>query len=170
MSCSSKILKYGFKIGEKSSCTYHKAVLDPKSLRFRNHIPKVNDSKIWLLTLLLFRSHTWLYSRIIAFKSHENTPTYVDTVNIFKKLTTSITQITPRWPLTPLLWTLPKDYCVQCFKKYITACGYSDLKKKTLIKVINPYMTFDSTSVEVTCVTLPKDIMSKFHGNMNLGG
>ena len=58
--------------------------------------------------------------------------------------------------------TLPKDHCVQVPWKYIKVCGYSDLfflkkKKKLEPKVIDPKMTFDPTSVEVTCVTLPKD-------------
>ena len=34
-------------------------------------------------------------------------------------------------------------------------------------KVNDPNMTFDPTSVEVTCVTLPKDHLSKSHENMS---
>ena len=38
-------------------------------------------------------------------------------------------------------------------------CGYTDpfFKKKLEPKVIDPKMTFDPKSVEVTCVNLPKD-------------
>ena len=62
--------------------------------------------------------------------------------------------------------TLPKDHCVQVPWEYINVCGYSDQFCKlphTLPhanyqpKVIDPQTTFDPTSVEVTCVTLPKD-------------
>ena len=41
---------------------------------------------------------------------------------------------------------------------YIKVCGYSDPFFHELgRKVIDTYMTFDPTFVEVTCVTLPKD-------------
>ena len=47
--------------------------------------------------------------------------------------------------------------------KYIKVCGYSDpIFQKLKPKVIDPYMTFDPTSVKVTCVTLPKDHCVKF--------
>ena len=46
-------------------------------------------------------------------------------------------------------------------------CGYSDCFSKLNQKVNDPKMTFDPSSVEVTCVTLPKDhnIVSKSHEN-----
>ena len=57
--------------------------------------------------------------------------------DFFSKILTkwSMTQMTPRWPLTPLLLRSHvqlKDYCVQLPQKYIKACGYSDLLSKTL--------------------------------------
>ena len=39
----------------------------------------------WLLTPHQFRSHVWLYSRIIVSKSHRNTSMYVDRVINFAK-------------------------------------------------------------------------------------
>ena len=45
-----------------------------KNLNQRSLTPR------WPLTPCLFRSHVWLYPRIIVFKSHGNTSMYVDTV------------------------------------------------------------------------------------------
>ena len=86
---------------------YNKAVLEPRvspafaSTYFCNHcnIRIENTSKYvdtlilfsknlnqrsltptWPLTPCLLRSHVWLYPRIIASKSHDNTSMYVDTV------------------------------------------------------------------------------------------
>ena len=42
-------------------------------------------------------------------------------------------------------------------RKYVKVCGYSDFFQKLEPKVIDLKMTFDPTSVDVTCVTLPKD-------------
>ena len=50
-------------------------------------------------------------------------------------------------------------HCVQLPQKYIKACGYSDHFSKTYEnfnqKVNDLLMTFNPTSVEVTCATLP---------------
>ena len=56
--------------------------------------------------------------------------------------------------------TLPKDHCVHVPWKYIKVCGYSDIFcKKLEPKVIDPRPPDDlwPPSVEITCVTLPKD-------------
>ena len=39
----------------------------------------------WPLTPSLFRSHVWVYPRIIVSKSHKNASKYVDTVTLFSK-------------------------------------------------------------------------------------
>ena len=46
---------------------------------------------------------------------------------------------------------------VQLPWKYMKECGYSDNFSNLNQKVNVPKMTFDPTSVEDTCVTLPKD-------------
>ena len=51
----------------------------------------------WPLTPHLWRSHVWLYPRIIMSKSHENTSKCVDTVNLFAKTWTK-----GHWPLDDL--------------------------------------------------------------------
>ena len=102
----------------------------------------------------------------------------------FKNLTRS--SMTPRWPLNSKMTfdptsievtyvTLPKDHCIQVPWKYVKVCGYSDntLKKKTLNQRsliprwpltqrtwVKGHWSLDDLwpkSVEVTCVTLPKD-------------
>ena len=94
-----------------------------KNLNQRSLTPR------WPLTPHLWRSHVWLYPRIIVSKSHENTSKCVDTVNLFAKTWTK-----GHWPLDDL-WptsvevtcvTLPKDHCVQVPWEYINVCGYSD--------------------------------------------
>ena len=40
--------------------------------------------------------------------------------------------------------------------KYVDTVTLKERKKKLEPKVIDPYMTFDPKSVEVTCMTLPK--------------
>ena len=40
---------------------------------------------------------------------------------------------------------------------YVCMYGYSDYFSKIEQKVNDPKITFDHTSVNVTCVTLPKD-------------
>ena len=68
----------------------------------------------------------------------------------------------PRWPLTPRLlrshvWLYPK---IIVYKSHENISKYVDtvtLCAKTWTKVHWPQMTSDPTSVEVTCVTLPKD-------------
>ena len=50
-----------------------------KNLNQRSLTPR------WPLTPCLLRSHVWLYPRIIASKSHDNTSMYVDTVINFAK-------------------------------------------------------------------------------------
>ena len=62
-----------------------------KNLNQRSLTPR------WPLTPHLLRSHVWLYPRIIASKSHENTSKYVDTVNLFAKTWTK-----GHWPLDDL--------------------------------------------------------------------
>ena len=103
--------------------------------------------------------------RIIVCKSHENTSTYVDTVNLFSKGHWPVDDL---WPMSIEVTsvTLPKDHCVQVLWEYINVCGYSDqfwnirfnpYLQKLQPKVIDHYMMFDPKPVEVTCVTLPKD-------------
>ena len=70
--------------------------------------------------------------------------------------------LTPRWLLTPRLlrshvWLYPR---IIVSKSHENTSKYVDtvtLFAKLEPKVIDPKMTFDPTSVEVTCVTLPKD-------------
>ena len=75
--------------------------------------------------------------------------------------------LTPRWPLTPHLlrsyvWLYPRITVSKSHEntsKYVDAVTlfFEKKKKKLEPKVIDAKMTFDPTSVEVTCVTLPKD-------------
>ena len=69
--------------------------------------------------------------------------------------------LTPWWPLTPSLlrshvWLYPRIFVSKSHentsKCVVTVTLFWKLEPK-----IGPYMTFDPTSVEVTCVTLPKD-------------
>ena len=76
-----------------------------KNLNQRSLTPR------WPLTPSLLRSHVWLYPRIIASKSHENTSKYVYSDLFFKNLNQR--SLTPRWPLTPHLlrshrWLYPR--------------------------------------------------------------
>ena len=52
-------------------------------------------------------------------------------------------------------------FCNHCNIRFENTSKYVDtlilFSKKLEPKVIDPYMTFDPMSVEVTCVTLPKD-------------
>ena len=50
-----------------------------KNLNQRSLTPR------WPLTPHLWRSHVWLYPKIIVSKSHENTSKYVDTLTFFAK-------------------------------------------------------------------------------------
>ena len=91
--------------------------------------------------------------------------------------------VTPRWPLTPLLlrshvWLNPS---IIVSKSHANTSKYVDTviikkkkkkkkKRKTLTKRSmtpnDPYTTFDPTSVEVTCATLPKNHCVQFpYGN-----
>ena len=71
--------------------------------------------------------------------------------------------LTPRWPLTPHLlrsyvWLYSRIIVSKSHEntsKYVDTVTF--FWKKLELKVIDPKMTFDPTSVEVTCVTLPKD-------------
>ena len=73
--------------------------------------------------------------------------------------------LTPRWPLTPHLlrsyvWLYPRIIVSKSHEntsKYVDTVTFFFWKKKLEPKVIDPKMTFDPTSVEVTRVTLPKD-------------
>ena len=70
--------------------------------------------------------------------------------------------LTPRWPLTPHLlrshvWLYPRIIVSKSHENTSKYVDTVNLFAKTWIKVIDPYMTFDPTYVEVTCVTLPKD-------------
>ena len=115
----------------------------------------------WPLTPHLLRSHVWLYPRIIVSKSHENTSRYVDTVNFFAKTWTK-----GHWPLDDL-WphicsghmcdSTQGSLCPSPMKIHQSMWIQWTFLLKLEPKVIDPYMTFDPTSVEVTCVTLPKD-------------
>ena len=54
--------------------------------------------------------------------------------------------------------TILPDHCVQVPWKYIKVCGYSDPFCKNLNqRALTPRWPLTPTSVEVTCVTLPKD-------------
>ena len=70
--------------------------------------------------------------------------------------------MTPRWPLTPLLlrshvWLYPRSLYPSPMKICQSMWIQWPFFQKLEPKVIDPLMTFDSKSVEVTCVTLPKD-------------
>ena len=119
----------------------------------------------WFLTLLLLRSHMWLYQRVIVSKSHENTSEYVDKVTIFQKTLTnrSMTQMTPRWPLTPLLlrsqvWLYPRIICPTPIKNTSKHLDTVTHLSKTLTKGqwplddLWPHFWWSHM-----CVTLPKD-------------
>ena len=116
----------------------------------------------WPLTPHLLRSYVWLYPRIIVSKSHENTSKYVDTVTFFAK-----TWSKGHWPLGDLwphiCWghmcdSTQGSLCPSPMKIHQSMwIQWPFLQKKTWTKGHWPYMTFDPTSVEVTCVTLPKD-------------
>ena len=65
----------------------------------------------WHLTPLLLRSHVWLYTRIIASKSHKICPSMWIQWPLFKNK--GQRSLTPRWPLTPRLlrshvWLYPR--------------------------------------------------------------
>ena len=127
-----------------------------KNLNQRSLTPR------WPLTPHLLKSYVWLYPRIIVSKSHENPSKYVDTVTFFAK-----TWSKGHWPLGDLwphicwghmcdstqgsLWPSPMKIHQSMWIQW------PFLQKKREPKVIDPHMTFDPTSVEVTCVTLPKD-------------
>ena len=81
-------------------------------LQKKKNLNQTSLTPRWPLTPHLFRSHVWLYPRIIVSKSHENTSKYVDTVNLIAK-TWNQRSLTPRWPLTPHLlrshvWLYPR--------------------------------------------------------------
>ena len=63
----------------------------------KNNLNQRSLTPRWPLTPHLWRSHVWLYPRIIVSKSHENTSKCVDTVNLFAKTWTK-----GHWPLDEL--------------------------------------------------------------------
>ena len=106
--------------------------------------------------------YVWLYPRIIVSKSPENTSKYVDTVTFFAKKTWT----KGHWPLDDLwphiCWgnmcdSTQGSLCPSPMKIHQSMWIQWTFLLKLEPKVIDPYMTFDPTSVEVTCVTLPKD-------------
>ena len=69
--------------------------------------------------------------RITLSKFHSSTSKYVDTPTIIQKLNGQWPQMTPRWPLNPLLlsshvqlYHCPKDHCVQVSWKCITVSHF----------------------------------------------
>ena len=127
-----------------------------KNLKQRSLTPR------WPLTPHLLRSHVWLYPRIIVSKSHENTLKYVHTVTLFAKTWTK-----GQWPLDDLwphiCWGLMCDstqgsLCPSPMKIHQSMwIQWPFLQKQTWTKGYWPLDDLDPTSVEVTCVTLPKD-------------
>ena len=88
---------------------------------------------------VFLRSHVWLYPRIIATKSHENTSKYVDTVTFFLK-NLNQRSLTPRWPLTPCLlrshvWFYPR---IIASKSHGSTSMYGD----TVINFAKKYKTY----------------------------
>ena len=128
-----------------------------KNLNQRSLTPR------WPLTPHLLRSHVWLYPRIIVSKSHENTSKYVDTVTFFAKKNLNQRSLTPRWPLTPHLlrshvWLYPR---IILSKSHENTSKYVDIvnlfAKNLNQRSLTPRWPLTPTSVEVTCVTVPKD-------------
>ena len=104
--------------------------------------------------------HLWLYPRIIVSKSHKIYVKVCSEPFFFSK-----TWIKGHCPLDDLwpqvCWGRMCDSTQGSLCKVShenTLCGYRDPFLKTLNeRSLDPYMTFDPTSVAVTCVTLPKD-------------
>ena len=97
-------------------------------------------------------SHVQLYPRIIVSNSHGNTSKYVDTVTIFQKLNQKVND--PK--MTPLLlrshvWLYPR---IIISKSHENTSKY--VNTVTIFPKLNQKVN-DPTSVEVTCVTLPKN-------------
>ena len=70
--------------------------------------------------------------------------------------------LTPRWPLTPCLlrshvWLYPRIIVTKSHENTSKYVDTVTLFSKTWTKGHWPLDDFDPTSVEVTCVTLPKD-------------
>ena len=91
-------------------------------------------------------------------KSNEST-----LLTIFKKFSQKVNK--PKWPLDHL-WPHVLMTHVRLYPRIIVSnsCGNTSKYVYTVIifpkknqKISDPKMTFDSTSVEFTCVTLPKD-------------
>ena len=148
-----------------------------KNLNQRSLTPR------WPLAPHLLRSHVWLYPRIIVSKSHENTSKYVDTVTLFAKTWTK-----GIWPLDDL-WShncsghmcdsTQGSLCPSPMKIYQSMWIQWPFLQKLEPTVIDPWMTFDCTSVEVwwpltphllrSHVWLyPRIIVSKSNGNTSM--
>ena len=120
----------------------------------------------WPLTQHMLMSNVRLYPRITVSNSHGNTTKYVDTVTIFQKLQDGL------WLQDDLS---PYFYWGHIFDstqgslypspwKYVQVCGYSESgppQKNNQKKPLNQRLLIPrwplTKSVEVTCVTLPKD-------------
>ena len=106
------------------------------------------------LTPYLLRWYVQIYPRIIISKSHEYTLLTIFQTELYPK---------GKWPLddlwTHICWCLMCDsnqgslYPTHTSKYVDTVTIFQKLNQK----VSDPKMTFDPTSVEVICVTLPKD-------------
>ena len=114
-------------------------------LLFKN-LMKRSMTQRWPLTPFLLRSHVWLYPRIIVSKS--NYPSipwkYIQVCgysDYFSKYLTkrSVTQMTPTWPLTPLLLRshvqlYPQIIVSNCHKNTSKHVDTVTLFSKTLTK------------------------------------
>ena len=135
--------------------------VDTVTIFFFKNLDQGSLTPRWPLTPSLLRSHVWLYPRIIVSKFHENTSKYVHTVTFFPK-NLNQRSLTPRWPLNPSLlrshvWPYPR---IIVSKSHENTSQYVDrvtFFQQFEPRVTDPKMTFDPTSVEVTCVTIPKD-------------
>ena len=98
------------------------------------------------LTPYLLRWYVQIYPRIIMSKSHENI-----LLTIFKNFSQQVNN--PKWPLDDLwphiCWCLMYDSTLEVDTVTIF--------QKINQKVNDPKMTFDSTTVDVTSVTLTKN-------------
>ena len=127
---------------------------------FFKTLTKRSMTQRWPLTPLLLRSHVWLYPRIVS-KSHENMSKYVDTVALFSK-----TWTTGHWPLNDLSSqaccgymcdSTQRSLCVSPMKIHQSMWIQWPFCSKTWTKGHWPEDDLWPISVEVICVTLPKD-------------
>ena len=130
-----------------------KCITDHFSKTLAKRSITLNDLR-WPLTPHMLMSHVRLYPRITVSNSH------VDTVTIFQKLNQKVNG--PKMTFDPhFCWGHMWLYLrVIVSKSHENTLKYVDtvtLFSKTWIKGHWPLYDFDPTSVEVTCVTLPKD-------------